>query len=1567
MKENNYQLKCLKKIIIMLLICFTSILLFSNNAMATTDNEVIYLSDIAYKAANTGWGTINFDKTSDNSAITLTLNGAATTFDKGIWAHATSTVEYDLRDYKDYAYFITYYGVNTSSGNKGNGVKFYIYTSIDGEEWNLRTEEEPVAMKSGDNAKYVKIDIKDANYLKLYAYDNGANGQDHSVWADAKIVKETYNDNVTMSVSEYDEIIKEKYKGGKVTEDIELLLLQRDLVNHIGQYQLRKFVEASEQNKEMFDWFFNDVKALRLWTVGGRPDGSYTNALNVLSRLYNTYKEDLQNNETTALGTVYSDLYLRMMLSLSLTHSASVGLWAGGGQYSDAVTRYQIYKDLYAAGKLYSNKLFENLTVEEMRWIMNNIIDDEEIKWLNDHVRKTKAEKPNKNAMDGYTYIEYTFDYSYGKDIYYSQENYASWNEKYSLSDYNITYQKGKPKLWIVFEEGGVCGAISKTTSNIWGSYGVPSTVVSQPKHAAITYYYLDGAGRGAWQLSNSAYPTGWARTGRAEKLNNRMPNGWGNSGATWTNTLQPASYIFLAQEAQNEYNKYEQAELIMLLKDVYKYDQVKLEQVYEDTLKEEIINYDAWIGLVDLYLNDSTKTEEDYLELTRRIEDALKFHPLPMYDLLKRISPKITSAAGKAQLLMEREEALKAATKATSAQSAQAKEIAVVANVILGETDADIAKFSFDGEKAGKIILSSMLQSAEVHWDYSLDGGNTWTDTGDAEHQLTTEEIARINENDNIKVHIVGVDYSEQNIFTINITKATVPSNVTVNDLENFITNTTDKMEWTLDLDGEWQSFSEKPFFDGEETVYVRVKANGTQVTSDYKTLKFTANQDEKYKYIPNKYLTVTGVTQHGGGNKDNIIDGNKSTYWYSAPNLFGSYRPAEITIKLDEARYISRVDYTPGQSGYKGQSGWGQPNASTVEIYISMDGQNFEKIKTASGLANNTSTKEIKLENEEIKKALYVKVRFAAIPSCLEPFVSVSELQFYEDTTQLEYPTADIRYSTTSVTNKDVEAKLINISRHITVTNNDGKETYTFTENGEFTFEFVDDDGNQGSATAVVDWIDKTAPVGTVVYSTTEMTNDDVVASISFDKEVTILNEGVEIITNVDGSHTLTFSENDSLELEFADSLGNIGTLLIEVNWIDKVAPTAEVEFSTIDLTDKPVVATLKPSEEVTIINNDGKDTYTFERNGEFTFEFEDLAGNRGTKTVNVSWINRVPEINVSYDITEPTTQHVTATVTIEDGYRIMNNGGSNVYTFTDSGSFDFEYMDEYGNVGRYTVTVDWIDITPPTAEIEYSTKSETTESVVAKLVNASEKITITNNSGKDTYTFTENGEFTFEFEDDLGNKGTAVAVVDWIITPEEQYAKIKAEAIKIIEDYQAKATEEELNDKEANKEEKNAVIESYNKLRDEDKTPYTEFINRIISGGDNKASINSTKYVISEEFISKIEPNTTVREFKNNVVCNREIVIKDKDGNTLGEDDCVGTGMTLTADTLEFNLVVIGDVNGDGKISTTDIAKLKLHYIEKEELTGINLMAADINGDGKISISDLAGIKLMFIGVK
>ena len=131
----------------------------------------------------------------------------------------------------------------------------------------------------------------------------------------------------------------------------------------------------------------------------------------------------------------------------------------------------------------------------------------------------------------------------------------------------------------------------------------------------------------------------------------------------------------------------------------------------------------------------------------------------------------------------------------------------------------------------------------------------------------------------------------------------------------------------------------------------------------------------------------------------------------------------------------------------------------------------------------------------------------------------------------------------------------------------------------------------------------------------------------------------------------------------------------------------------------------------------------------------------------------------------------------------------------------------------------------------------------------------------------------------------------------------------------------------------------------------------------------NITSEKYDINEEekSISKIAPETTVAQFKQNVTTKQEIVFTDKEGNTLNDESVLGTGMKVkVGETLEYIIVVTGDIDEDAQITVNDLAKLKLHLIEQELLKGINLKAANIDGDDQITVNDVAQLKLVLIGL-
>ena len=70
--------------------------------------------------------------------------------------------------------------------------------------------------------------------------------------------------------------------------------------------------------------------------------------------------------------------------------------------------------------------------------------------------------------------------------------------------------------------------------------------------------------------------------------------------------------------------------------------------------------------------------------------------------------------------------------------------------------------------------------------------------------------------------------------------------------------------------------------------------------------------------------------------------------------------------------------------------------------------------------------------------------------------------------------------------------------------------------------------------------------------------------------------------------------------------------------------------------------------------------------------------------------------------------------------------------------------------------------------------------------------------------------------------------------------------------------------------------------------------------------------------------------------------------------------GTGAQINFDGKTYNLVVLGDVNGDGKISPADYVKVKNKIMNVTSMSKVSECAADANRDGKISPADYVKIK-------
>lgn len=111
------------------------------------------------------------------------------------------------------------------------------------------------------------------------------------------------------------------------------------------------------------------------------------------------------------------------------------------------------------------------------------------------------------------------------------------------------------------------------------------------------------------------------------------------------------------------------------------------------------------------------------------------------------------------------------------------------------------------------------------------------------------------------------------------------------------------------------------------------------------------------------------------------------------------------------------------------------------------------------------------------------------------------------------------------------------------------------------------------------------------------------------------------------------------------------------------------------------------------------------------------------------------------------------------------------------------------------------------------------------------------------------------------------------------------------------------------------------------------------------------------VNQSEISGLDVTTnTVGNLKQKIDSVYIIQIYDYTGKKLSDDDYVGSGAKVRLVNenniikMEYEVIIYGDVNGDGKINSTDLLVLQRHILEIEKLQGVFLKAGNINKNGR-----------------
>lgn len=260
-------------------------------------------------------------------------------------------------------------------------------------------------------------------------------------------------------------------------------------------------------------------------------------------------------------------------------------------------------------------------------------------------------------------------------------------------------------------------------------------------------------------------------------------------------------------------------------------------------------------------------------------------------------------------------------------------------------------------------------------------------------------------------------------------------------------------------------------------------------------------------------------------------------------------------------------------------------------------------------------------------------------------------------------------------------------------------------------------------------------------------------------------------------------------------------------------------------------------------------------------------------------------------------------------------------------------------------------------------YSNKEITNQDVTVTL-NIGDDTKITNNNGSNKYTFTENGEYTFEYERRGRNFRQTVKVenidkqspkITGVEEGQVYENKIKPiiedenlETVRLIQD--GRMIDNYINNTEI-KEEGMYRIEALDKAGNKTIISF-EIIENI-----------SKEYIIENNIIKNIEANTTVEQFKENIKIQTEYNIQ-REGQTLEAKEKIETGDILQIGDTQYTLIVRGDIDKDSKITIKDLILLRQQIIGEKTLEDTAKTAGDIDLNKKIDARDIVKLRKLIL---
>lgn len=479
-------------------------------------------------------------------------------------------------------------------------------------------------------------------------------------------------------------------------------------------------------------------------------------------------------------------------------------------------------------------------------------------------------------------------------------------------------------------------------------------------------------------------------------------------------------------------------------------------------------------------------------------------------------------------------------------------------------------------------------------------------------------------------------------------------------------------------------------------------------------------------------------------------------------------------------------------------------------------------------------------------------------------------------------------------------------------------------------------------------------------VTYSSIEPTKENVNITITSDRELKEL-EGW-ILSENKMSLTKEATENVKWAVNISDKDGNLTTVKVEVNNIDKNPPEIEVNYSTTELTKEEIKVTLTSNEAMQELEGWtlSKDKLTLEKaykeNVQQEIEVKDLLGNAKKVNIVIENYDTTPEnIEVSYNTKEPTKENVTATITSKvalqelEGWVLSEDKLTLTKTYEDNVKETVTIHEEGNKEIAVRIEISNIDRITPEIQVEYNNQEITSQDVVATIKSNEPLQTLEGwKLSEDKLSLTKSYD---------ENKTEQVTIID--LAGNEKQVTIAVQNIDKVAPMIQINYKKQLNNPENEAEGYETIV-----------TITADEVIREIEGWKLSENGRSLTKSYKENIKEEIEVSDIIG---NKVIANidiGELKLEVKYHN-LGTSSIDVVTVSIVANR-ELKTIEGWELSADKKMLTKSFAENVNKYITVEDITGNvsyievlitdigkSLIKGDINQDGKIDTADLLSI--------